>query len=348
MQLWAQKKTPVIVDWQFVRSETVAFPQRWIALLEQAHTLSGNDLTILDHEFGSFVGNIVRDFCLKFDLDPEIVAWHGHTVFHDPAKKSTTQIGHGGSLAAIAEKPVICQFRDMDLALGGQGAPLAPLADDLLLEQADFYINLGGISNISFKQGKSWHSFDVCPCNQLLNQLAGELDLPYDPEGSLAAVGQLNKRLFDQLNQWQYYQLKHPKSLDNNQIRSQLWPFINSMDDDVNNKLHTTCHHIAYQISKVIIDHSRDERVKIIFTGGGAHNHFLLRVIKTYLSQTSHEIISVSQELIDFKEAALMGLMGFLFMNGIPNIYSSVTGSRSDHVGGCLYQNWKSPADISL
>lgn len=296
---------------------------------------------MLDNRFGYFIGELAAKFCRDHHLSPELIGWHGHTVFHDPEQKSTCQIGHGGALAAIARVPVITQFRQMDLSLGGQGAPLAPLADKMLLEEADFYLNLGGISNISFvdSAGKL-RSFDVCPCNQMLNRLANQLDLEYDSEGHQAAQGKMIPTLLNQLNALPYYQIQPPKSMDNNWIMETVWPLIEQSEGSVQDKLHTFSQHIAWQIAEVIYRHytQHSHSARILITGGGAFNDYLVNALDQNLQRINHQIVLPSHDLIQFKEAALMGLMAYLFVKGYENVYSDVTGSSEDHIGGCLFQ----------
>ncbi len=296
------------------------------------------------------MGQLAKSFCDKSNLTPSLVAWHGHTIFHDPAEQATCQIGHGAAIAAQVERPVVCQFRQMDMVLGGQGAPLAPLADQHLLPEADYYVNLGGICNISFLSGGIRRSFDICACNQLLDKLAQELNLTFDPEGSIAASGHLHTDLLGKLNAWPYLQRTPPKSLDNSQVMSDLWSIIQSCDATIPDKLHTTTKHIAQQIASIILRYRSQKGVtaNIAISGGGAFNVFLLQQLRSALSEISFEFIPLSPELIAFKEAALMGLMGFLFIHGITNVISSSTGASDDHVGGCLYQNWKAPATINV
>jgi anhydro-N-acetylmuramic acid kinase len=81
-----------------------------------------------------------------------------------------------------------------------------------------------------------------------------------------------------------------------------------------------------------------DQKQKILITGGGAHNKFMLELISAYLNELDHEICESASELIDFKEAALMGLMAFLFVSGKNNVLNSATGSRISHIGGCFHQ----------
>lgn len=329
------------IGWRFIKCETIPYPSEWYQVLKEAPNLTGHQLNLLDNRFGSFVGGLAAEFCNKTGQTPELIGWHGHTVFHDPEQRSTCQIGHGGALAAIARIPVITQFRQIDLSLGGQGAPLAPLADKLLLDEADFYINLGGISNISFAdRDGTLRSFDVCPCNQILNRLANETGHEYDDEGKLAAQGTLKDKLLNKLNELTYYQLQPPKSIDNNWVMQSVWPIVDMADGTINDKLSTFTNHIAWQIAQVIIDNhtNYNQTARIMITGGGAFNRYLIQLLHQNLKRINHEIILPSAQLIQFKEAALMGLMAYLFIKGLENVFCEATGSSEDHIGGCLFQ----------
>jgi len=298
-------------------------------------------LSLLDASFGRYVGGVAKAFCEERDLTAELIGWHGHTVFHNPEYQSTFQIGNGGALAATSGIAVINQFRQIDMALGGQGAPLAPIADELLMDPADFFLNLGGISNISFRDSKGvYTSFDVGPCNQILNRLANELDQPYDDQGKIAATGSLITSLLSELDSLEYYKAPYPKSLDNNWINAHVWPILEKSNATIEDKLCTFSHHVADQIAQVIRAHSPEEGVimKTVVTGGGAYNAFVITLLEDSLQDLENEVILPSPELIEFKEAALMGLMAYLFVRGIDNVYQTVTGSSMDHIGGCLFQ----------
>ncbi|NND32263.1 MAG: anhydro-N-acetylmuramic acid kinase [Saprospiraceae bacterium] len=309
--------------------------------LRSATAVSAHELNLLDTDYGLYIGDQARRFCAQVKMVPEYIGWHGHTLFHDPARHSTCQIGHGGAVAGVSRIPTITQFRQIDLALGGQGAPLAPIADILLMGPAGFYINLGGISNISFyDREKEIRSFDVGPCNQILNRLANQLGQEYDPEGTLAASGKMDQQLFDGLNSLSFFHEPPPKSIDNNWIVGEVWPLIDQASCSTVDKLCTSTHHIAHQLAGVIRkqQNQRNGNDKIIVCGGGTHNDFLLTLLSRYLNGVKHEISKPEADLINFKEAALMGLMAFLFVNGKENVLSSVTGSTKSHIGGCFYQ----------
>lgn len=226
------------------------------------------------------------------------------------------------------------------MALGGQGAPLAPLADRWLLPSASFYLNLGGISNLAFlDRDQQFRSYDVSPCNQILNRLAMSLGLEYDESGKIAATGKLDQRLFNDLSQVSYYEQPYPKSMDNNWVQKVFWPYVAQSPISTQDKICTMTHHIAARIAEDIKNApiTVQSLATIIPTGGGAYNDFLLLQLAQYLEggSTHYKIERPSADWIEFKEAALMALMGFLLVNGITNVYSSVTGSSHDHVGGC-------------
>ena len=228
------------------------------------------------------------------------------------------------------------------MALGGQGAPLAPLADLFLLDQANFYLNLGGISNISFRaDGGDFRAFDISPCNQIFNALANMIGLAYDHEGQIAASGDCNRSLFDALNNLPYYKTHFPKSIDNNWVQTVVWPMIEATEDRLENKMNTAVLHVAYQISKVIqLQRANQDKVDILITGGGAYNTFLISQIKKHFEHGSARFILPDRTMIEFKEAAMMALMGFLYVKGIDNILPQVTGASRSHIGGCLHRGW--------
>src|SRR5690606_21572387 len=102
----------------------------------------------------------------------DLIASHGHTVFHNPAENYTLQIGNGAAIFAATQIKTVCDFRVQDVALGGQGAPLVPIGDEMLFGEFDACLNLGGFSNISFRKSNERIAFDISPLNIVLNHLA--------------------------------------------------------------------------------------------------------------------------------------------------------------------------------
>jgi anhydro-N-acetylmuramic acid kinase len=134
--------------------------------------LGGLDLMMLHRDFGRFTGEMLNGFLEDAREKPGIIASHGHTVFHQPEKGLTLQIGDGAEIAAITGITTVCDFRRLDVALGGQGAPLVPVGDELLFGQYTYCLNLGGFANVSFRERGKRVAFDICPVNIVLNRLA--------------------------------------------------------------------------------------------------------------------------------------------------------------------------------
>ena len=138
--------------------------------------------------------------------------------------------------------------------------------------------------------------------------------------------------------------------MDNNWVQKVFWPHIEQSTISIQDKICTMTHHIAAMISEGIKNApvAIKSIATIIPTGGGAYNDFLLQQLSQYLkgSGRDYKIEKPSANWIEFKEAALMALMGFLLVNGITNVYSSVTGSSHDHVGGCYIPSPTNPIPL--
>ena len=110
-------------------SETIPYDQHWKKLLEELHLCSSEKISEVDFHYGRYLGKICKEFCLNHNLSPDFISSHGHTIFHQPHKGFTKQIGSGAALSASSGYPVVCDFRSKDVSLGGQGAPLVPIGD---------------------------------------------------------------------------------------------------------------------------------------------------------------------------------------------------------------------------
>ncbi|RYG54070.1 MAG: hypothetical protein EOO01_02575 [Chitinophagaceae bacterium] len=108
-----------------------------------------------------------------------MIASHGHTTFHVPHRKMTAQLGDGAAIAAETGLPVVTDLRALDIAFGGQGAPIVPIGEKYLLKDYDMYLNLGGIANISFNHPDKYIAFDICPANRVLNMIIAAEDLVF-------------------------------------------------------------------------------------------------------------------------------------------------------------------------
>ena len=311
---------------------TISYDERWISLLQEGFHLSGAKLAALDTKYGTLLGNFINRFINEFEINEvDFIASHGHTIFHRPSNKYTLQIGNGPQISSITGLKTICNFRVQDVALGGQGAPLVPIGDQLLFSKYDYCLNLGGFSNISLEKNEKRIAFDICPVNIVLNHYARVLNLPYDEDGIHASKGSIFKPLLETLNEIPYYSVSRPKSLGYEFIVETILPIIEKFNIEVHDILRTFVEHIAIQIAKKT---EAEFHQTILITGGGAFNKFLIERIKFY---TKARIIIPDKVLVNYKETLIFALLGYLKNRNEINCLQSVTGAARDHSSGVVY-----------
>jgi len=326
------------IEWQILESTTIPYPVEWQTRLRKTITMSAQELLETDAALGQWMGQQVKEFIQEKDLDIDMVTSHGHTVYHFPEKGYTLQIGDGNHLAEKCELPVIYDFRMADIAANGQGAPMAPVVDEWLFSNYDFFMNLGGIANISCHTKDGFIGFDVIGANQTLDALAGKAGLPYDKGGKIASQGTINHKLFDEIQQIDFFQAPYPKSLDNQWVAKNMTHPILTFDDTIPNKMATMVELIAKNLGDEInqlLPIASGGKHQMLVTGGGAHNTFLMERIQHYCD-SQLEIIIPKKEIIDGKESLLIALLGLLNLYDIPNSSPSVTGATHNTVGGIL------------
>ena len=339
--------------WGYEIHDTNCYPysEEWIKKLENATSLSALEYQFLHTAYGNFIGEQVRRFIEEKNLhyQVQLIASHGHTTFHVPHKKMTAQLGDGAAIAAVTNIHVITDLRSMDIALGGQGAPIIPIGEKLLLGGYDFFLNLGGIANISTHAPVTWQSvekdfiaFDICPANRVMNMLARETGKQFDKNGEMAASGSVNISLLEKLNKFDYYGMPYPKSLANDFGTKEIFPVIKDAGCTNADALRTYAEHICMQIKnsieKLIADFKFPSTgLKLLATGGGAHNVFLVERLKQALQSLHIELIIPESRLIDFKEALVIALIGALRWREENNVLASVTGASRSSVGGAVW-----------
>ncbi|MTI22155.1 anhydro-N-acetylmuramic acid kinase [Fulvivirga sp. RKSG066] len=316
-------------------AETISYPENLLKKLKAATTLSGEELTYLDIELGGWIGEVVAQFINKKALKVDFISSHGHTVFHQPHNGMTLQIGSGLEMHLATDLPVINDFRSKDVALGGQGAPLVPIGDQLLFSEYDYCINLGGIANVSFEQQGKRVAFDIAPCNMILNRLTEKLGHRYDENGNQARSGNVNAKLLERLNSWTYYKESHPKSLGYEQIANEVFPLLDNSNLPITDLLATYTTHIAEAIAQIFPIDGKEQHVLI--TGGGAYNSFLIDKLKAFTPELV-KISKADKKLIDFKEAIIFAFLGVLRMRKETNCLSSVTGASTDSSSGVIFE----------
>jgi anhydro-N-acetylmuramic acid kinase len=331
-------------EYEIKAAECLPYSEEWVHKLRGAIQLNALDYQLLHTEYGHYTGEQVNAFIEKNNLhyQVQLIASHGHTTFHVPARKMTGQLGDGAAIAAVTGINVVSDLRAMDIALGGQGAPIVPIGEKLLLGDYTFFLNLGGIANISYNHPDKYLAFDVCPANRVLNMLALEEGLAYDAGGKMAESGTVHEGLLRLLNELEYYQLPYPKSLANDFGTDVVYPLIKSSNISTADGLRTMVEHIAGRISAEISDLLNNNKQqttnhKLLATGGGAHNTFLLARLQALLQPLGVEVVAPDKNLIDFKEALVMALIGVLRWREENNVLATVTGATRSSIGGAVW-----------
>lgn len=325
-------------DYRIEKAVTVPYPAHWQERLPELVRASALQLQEAHIQLGRYMGEEVRKFIDSHSLRPDLVCSHGHTIFHQPARGFSLQIGDGYQLMLHSGCRVVNDFRSLDVALGGQGAPLVPIGDELLFGEYDFCLNLGGIANVSARSGGRRVAFDICPANMVLNSLARQKGKAYDEGGQLASAGREDTALLEELNKLDFYRQSGPKSLGYEWVSSTVFPLLQSSPLSTPDLLHTFCRHIAGQIRLALQPFSSLETKQLLLTGGGAYNRFLARLIGEELSPLNIEVIIPARQLVEFKEALVFALLGVLRIRQEVNCLASVTGARHDSCGGILYE----------
>lgn len=313
----------------------------WENRLRNASQLNAQAYCQLHVDYGHYLGKEVNRFIEEHQLHYKVslIGSHGHTVFHSPDTYLTTQLGEGAALAAETGLPVVTDLRAMDLAFGGQGAPLVPIGEQYLFSGYSLFLNLGGIANITHA-ADSYIAFDCCPANRVLNLLASQLGKPFDQEGQLAATGQINTALLDKLNSHPYYKRTYPKSLANEIGTDEHFPLLLESGSSIPDLLATYTQHIVEQISLSAqslgsADMSADK--KCLVTGGGAFNSHLINCLDKTFRKNGITLEVPTADLVNYKEALIMAFLAVLRWRQEYTVIPSVTGARRASIGGALW-----------
>lgn len=313
-------------------TETIPYDNNWLNKLKTAVDFSANELTKLNEDYTLLLGNTIKSFIQKNKLDNlDAVCSHGHTILHQPQNGFTLQIGNLPEIAEIIGVTVVCDFRVQDVKLGGQGAPLVPIGDRILFSEYDYCLNLGGFSNISFEQNGKRIAFDISPVNTVLNFYANKLGLAYDDKGAIARSGESDLNLMEELDALAYYQKPFPKSLGFEFVKTVVLPLMESYDISIEDKMHTFVKHIAKQTAFALPERNG----KMLITGGGTYNDFLMESMQNYLPEMS--LVVPDAKTLEYKEALIFALLGILKLRKEVNVLCSVTGAKKDHSSGKIY-----------
>ena len=320
-------------NWKYelIHSNTYKYQKKWITLLQNISQEKINSIKKIDVEYTKLLSNLIIAFIDEFSIkDIDFISSHGHTALHQPSKSLTYQIGNLPILTKYINQKVVCDFRVQDVELGGQGAPLVPVGEKYLFPEYNTLINLGGFANITKRIKNNIIAYDICPINIVFNHLSRLMELKYDDGGYIASTGSINEDLYNNLQRLSYYKQDPPKSLGVEWVNDQIHPILNKFQNiPLENLMNTFSNHFAFQIVKNIENHD-----KVLITGGGAYNDFLIERIKNL---TNSKITIPDPKIIEYKEALIFSFLGLLRVLEINNCYSSVTGAKKDHCSGKIY-----------
>jgi anhydro-N-acetylmuramic acid kinase len=325
-------------QWVFtiLKSVTLEYTPAWKRSLSYAASLGSEDFLLLHHEYGRFIGSQIHIFLTENDLSADLVASHGHTLFHQPLKGLTFQLGEGASIATGCNITTVSDFRTLDVTLGGQGAPLVPVGDEMLFSEYKYCLNLGGFANISTSHHGIRIAWDICPVNIVLNNLAQRCGYEFDAGGETGRRGVPDENLIKELNDLEYYEQSGPKSLGREWVETCFMPILDKYGLSIENLARSVYEHIVYQIGRYITEFGEGT---ILVTGGGAFNTFLLERMGEKLNTT---LIIPDEQIVKYKEALIFAFLGLLRYRNEINCLASVTGARCDSSSGIIHlATWK-------
>lgn len=333
-------------NYEIISSACISYEKIWEQNLRDADTLFAKEYFLLHTKYGEYIGQKINEFIDEKKLHHQVnlICSHGHTTFHLPKKKMTHQLGDGAAIAAKTQLPVVTDLRSMDVAFGGEGAPIVPLGEKLLFNDYHYFLNIGGIANISANKENGIIAFDVCAANRVLNMLANEKGMAYDDKGLLCSRGRIHEDLLKKLNELKYYQLSYPKSLANSFGIEIVYPLIKSFHISIEDALRTYAEHICIQIKTCLTDRQdslrkfkNEDAKKLFITGGGAFNNFLIERLQKNLEEINFEIFIPQDDVVKYKEALIMAFLGVLRWREQYTVLSSVTGATRNSIGGALW-----------
>ncbi len=323
-------------SFKVLQAETIEYSSQWKNELSEVFHKEESELRTLDQVYGEYLSHQLNSFIKRHSLQVDLISSHGHTIFHKPAQGITIQIGNGNLIRNLTEITTVNNFRLQDVRLGGQGAPLVPIGDKYLFADYDYCLNLGGFSNVSCNMNDRRIACDLSPCNILLNTLSQQLGISFDESGNLSREGNIINELLSKWNSNEFFNQTYPKSLGREWFEDLYMNDILKEEYTVQDKLRTAVEHIAFQISEWINISNQQKSSKLLITGGGAYNTFLISRIKYFL-HSQMEIVIPSQKIINYKEAIIFAFLGYLRINGVNNVLCSVTGAERDHSSGDIY-----------
>lgn len=276
----------------------------------------------------------------EFLKDAEIISFHGQTILHEPHNKRTIQLGDPYLLSKWTGLETIFNFREKDIQLGGEGAPLAPIYHKTIMEELNLklpacIINVGGISNLTYWDGKKLIGFDTGPGNNLMDQYINvKKQLYFDNDGKIASKGEVKKEFVEKFLKNNFFEINPPKSLDKNYFNNDLQTMLQSkinIYDGMATLL--TC---TVESMKKSLSYLPNKPKSLLIVGGGFQNKFLMKQIEMKIDI---ELYKQNKNIsFDFIEAELMAFLGARTKNNLPITFPTTTGVNRPTIGGIIYK----------
>jgi anhydro-N-acetylmuramic acid kinase len=328
---------------------TVYTPEQRARLATALTSATPSDYCTLNFDVGEWLAAAAAAVLAESGVaraDIAAVASHGQTVWHE-ARHSTWQLGEAAVIAERLGRPVISDFRVRDMAAGGEGAPLVPIADAMLFSSDSSWRalqNIGGIGNVSVIPPRGELSgvraFDTGPGVVVIDSVVRRLrpDLPYDVDGLLGAAGRPSERVVQELLGNPFFAAEPPKSTGRELFTSDYMErFIwrcreeGAADEDI---VATAALLTARSIAEAYSRFVAEPVSEVLVSGGGARNPTLVSMLERELAP--RRLVVFDEEYFDAeaKEAVAFALLGYLHLMGMPGNIPRATGARGPRVLG--------------
>ncbi len=299
--------------------------------------LLGNELARLYH---CAVGTLLDMSGIKAK-SIRAIGCHGQTIRHNPVQGYTLQIGNPALLAELCEIDVVADFRNRDIAAGGQGAPLVPAFHDAYFRSPKAHriiLNIGGVANLTnLKPGSATSGFDIGPGNMLLDAwISRHRGLAFDADGNWAKSGRVVPRLLDALLAHVYFLSPPPKSCGREQFYLD-WVLSNLVGNEPAEDVQATLLELTAKSVSLAIQNWCGHPDELTVCGGGAHNKALQERLTAYLPRTR---VHKSDELgigVDWVEALAFAWLARQTMLGLTGNLPTVTGAKGARILGAIY-----------
>ncbi len=327
---------------------------REIVSTKEDLTNNSEELKDLERNLTFFHADKVDQISLKLKIPIDLIGFHGQTIFHNPKKKVSKQLGDGKLLSQLVKKKVVYEFRQADIQNNGQGAPLTPIFHYLLSKKINEkkntglplgFLNIGGIANltkvinISGKIQENLIAFDIGPGNCLIdNWVRNNSNKKFDKNGELAILGKIDKLILNQTIE-NFKIEKYSQSLDIKDFDVSFARGL-SLEDGCATVTDFTGYLIARGLEHL---NSQNETIKFLVCGGGRKNNFLINCINNNLSNKNKIILEPIEKYSfdgDFIESQAFGYLAIRSLLKLPISFPKTTGCNFPITGGKLVNNF--------